>query len=92
MMQAEKNLNMTADQINNPGPANYNPGLIAKKMCGKMKERDLYIKDDLKRQSKEKDKFVTPGPGIYETRKSEHVGTVLINQKSTFSKIKRDMS
>ena len=85
-------LNMSADQVRNPGPANYNPTIPEKKIYGRMKNRDQFIKDDQWNKQKEKDKFITPGPGVYNTRFWEHVGTVLINQKNTHSKIARDLS
>ena len=39
------------------------------------------MKDDLKWQQKEKERFNFPGPGVYNTRINEHVGSVLIKEK-----------
>ena len=53
-----------------------------------MKDWDTYIKDDLIWQKWEESKFITPGPGSHDYKEKRHVGTVLINQKSSFSKNK----
>jgi len=41
---------------------------LPKKPCGKMKDRDNYMKDEEWRKKRDQDKFITPGPGVYETR------------------------
>lgn len=55
-----------------------------------MKDRENYMKEEEWRKKREQDKFISPGPGVYETWIPDHVGTALINQKTSFSKVQRN--